>query len=53
MALVEQLGDNSWQVVCAAYCHMSLVFAIIHLFNFFFFFSSFSFSVIFNFVLIN
>ena len=34
MAL-EQLGDNTWQVVCAACCHMALVFAIIYLYNFF------------------
>ena len=28
-----QLGDDSWQVVCAACCHMALVFAIMHLYN--------------------
>ena len=33
MALVEQLGDDSWSVVCAACCHMTLVFAIMHLFK--------------------
>ena len=33
MALVEQLGDDSWSVVCAACCHMELVFAIMHLYN--------------------
>ena len=33
MALVEQLGDDSWSVVCAACCHMALVFAIMHLYN--------------------
>ena len=33
MALVEQLGDDSWSVVCAACCHMALVFAIKHLCN--------------------
>ena len=33
MALVEQLGDNSWWVVCAACCHMVLVFTIMHLYN--------------------
>ena len=38
MALVEQLGDDSLQVVCAAYCHMALVFALIHLYNIFFIF---------------
>ena len=32
MALVEQLGDDSWSVVCAACCHMALVFAIMHKF---------------------
>ena len=31
MALVEQLGDDSWQMVCAACCHMALVFAIMQL----------------------
>ena len=31
MALVEQLGDDSWWVVCAACCHMALVFAIVHI----------------------
>ena len=36
MVLVEQLGDNSWRVVCAACCHKALVFAIMHLYNFFF-----------------
>ena len=30
MALVEQLGDDSWSVVCTA-----LVFAIMHLYNIF------------------
>ena len=33
MALVEQLGDDSWQVVCAVCCHMALVFAIMHLYK--------------------
>ena len=33
MALVEHLGDDSWQVVCAACCHMALVFGIMHLYN--------------------
>ena len=36
MALVEQLGDDSWSVVCAACCHMALVFAIMHLCNIYF-----------------
>ena len=35
MALVEQLGDNSWRVVCAACCRMALVFAIMHKILFF------------------
>ena len=35
MALIEQLGDDSWLVVCAACCHMALVFAIMHLYNIF------------------
>ena len=35
MALVEQLGDDSRWVVCAACCHMALVFAIMHLYNIF------------------
>ena len=38
MALVEQLGDDSWWVVCAACCHMALVFAIMHLYNIFLFY---------------
>ena len=36
MALVEQLGDDSWTVVCAVCCHMALVFAILHLYNIFY-----------------
>ena len=56
MALVEQLGDDSWQVVCAACCHMTLVFAIMHLYNILKFYmvsvhSSFIF--FFNLILIN
>ena len=35
MALVEQLGDDSWQGVCAACCRMALVFAIMHLYSIF------------------
>ena len=35
MALVEQLGDDHWWVVCAACCHMALVFAVMHLYNIF------------------
>ena len=50
MALVKQLGDDSWLVVCTACCHMALVFAMthLHIFQFlknhfcpFFFFISF------------
>ena len=37
MALVEQLGDDSWYVACAACCSMALVFAIMHLYDDFFF----------------
>ena len=33
MVLVEQLGDDSWSVVCAACCHMALIFAIMHLYK--------------------
>ena len=33
MAPVEQLGEDSWSVVCAACCHMTLVFAVMHLYN--------------------
>ena len=35
MALVEQLGDDSWYVVCAACCLMALAFVIKHLHNVF------------------
>ena len=38
MASVQQLGGVSWLVVCAACCHMTLVFAVMHLYNFFIFF---------------
>ena len=38
MAPVLQLGEDSWSVVCAACCHMTLVFAIMHLYNIFKFF---------------
>ena len=37
VALVEQLGDDSWYVVCANCCHMALVFAIMQLCNCFIF----------------
>ena len=33
MAPVSQLGEVSWSVVCAACCHMTLVFAVMHLYN--------------------
>ena len=33
MAPVQQLGEVSWLVVCAACCHMTLVFAVMHLYN--------------------
>ena len=33
MAPVQQLGEDSWSVVCAACCHMTLVFAVMHLYN--------------------
>ena len=32
MTPVQQLGDDRWWVVCAALCHMALVFAIKHLY---------------------
>ena len=35
MALVKQLRDDNWSVVCAACCHMALVFAIMQLYIFF------------------
>ena len=56
MALVEQLGDDSWSVVCAACYRMALVFAIMYLYNFFKFYiaSVHSFFIFFfNLVLIN
>ena len=33
MTLVEQLGDDSWWVVCAACCHVALVFVVVYLYN--------------------
>ena len=33
MGPVEQLGDDSWQVVCADCCCVALVFAIMHLYH--------------------
>ena len=38
MAPVQRLGEDSWSVVCAACCHMTLVFAAMHLYNIFEFF---------------
>ena len=35
MAPVQQLGDDSWSVVCAAFCPMALVFTIMRLHYFF------------------
>ena len=35
MVPVKQLGKISWSVVCAACCHMALVFAVMHLYNIF------------------
>ena len=35
MAPVQQLGEVSWSVGCAACCHMALVFAVMHLYIFF------------------
>ena len=35
MAPVLQLGEVNWSVVCAACCHMTLVFAVMHLYNLF------------------
>ena len=35
MTPVQQLGEVSWSVVCAACCHMALVFAVMHLYFFF------------------
>ena len=33
MAPVQQLGEDSWSVVCAACYHMTRVFAVMHLYN--------------------
>ena len=33
MAPVQRLGEDGWSVVCAACCHMTLVFAVMHLYN--------------------
>ena len=59
MAPVKQLGLGkvSWSVVCAACCHMTLVFAVMHLYNIleFFIASAHSFFILFflNLVLVN
>ena len=37
MASVLQLEEVSWLVVCAACCHMTLGFVVMHLLFFFFF----------------
>ena len=49
MAPVSQLGEVSWSVVCAAYCHMALVFAITHLHNVFIFVLLLSISFVYTF----
>ena len=41
MAPVQQLGEVSWSVVCAARCHMTLVFAVMHLYHVLEFFIAF------------
>ena len=33
MCIRDRLGEDSWSVVCAACCHMTLVFAVMHLYN--------------------
>ena len=38
MAPVQQLGEVSWLMVCAACCHMILVFAVMHLYDILIFF---------------
>ena len=44
MAPVQRLGEVSWSVVCAACCHMTLVFAVMHLYNNFYCFCPFLFN---------
>ena len=46
-ALNEQLRNDRWEVVGAAYCHMALVFAIMHLYYVFLFVSFFVFCCLF------
>ena len=41
VAPVQRLGEESWSVVCAACCHMTLVFAVMHLCNILEFFIAF------------
>ena len=56
MTPVWQLGEVSWLVVCAACCHMALVFAVLQLYNIlnFLLLLSISFFILFkNLVLIN
>ena len=57
MAPVQRLGEDSWSVVCAACCHMTLVFAVMHLYNILEFFiasvHSFFYTFFKNLVLIN
>ena len=36
MAYVSKLGEISWRLVCTAYCHMALVFAVMHLYKWYF-----------------
>ena len=36
--LFSELGGVSWLVVCAACCHMTLVFAVMHLYNIYIFY---------------
>ena len=33
MVPFQHLGEVGWSVVCAAYSHMILVFAVMHLYN--------------------
>ena len=38
MSPALQLGEDNWSVVCVACCHMTLVFAVTHLYNIYTFF---------------
>ena len=54
MASVQQIGEASWSVLCAACCHMALVFAVMHFFLLLLLLLSITFDVVFlNLVLIN